>query len=164
MGQSGAQALAKHQYINLIKSYVFIGEFHHNIDEKGRLQVPAKWRSSLAEGAVVTKGFDGSLAFYSADEWKEKAEKLSKLPQSQPEARAFVRQTLAGAVDVELDKLGRVVLPQFLKQYASLSKEAVLAGLYDHFEIWSSSNWEKYQESVDANSKESVQVLKDLGV
>jgi MraZ protein len=143
---------------------VFIGEHRHSIDEKGRLQVPVKWRSKLAEGAVVTKGFDGSLKFYPLSQWQDIAEKLAKLPQSQPESRAYVRQTLAGAVDVELDKLGRLVIPGYLREYASLGKQAVLAGLYDHVEIWSERRWEDYQGGIDRDSESFTQTLKEIGV
>lgn len=143
---------------------MFIGEHSHSIDEKGRLQVPVKWRSKLAGGAVVTKGFDGSLKFYPAEKWGEIAAKLAQLPQSQPQARAFVRQTLAGAVDVELDKLGRVLLPPYLREYASLSKHAVLAGLHDHVEIWSADTWKKYQNGIDTESDDYYQTLKDIGI
>ena len=134
------------------KATMFIGEYHHNIDEKGRLQVPTKWRSSLEGGAVVTKGFDGSLKCYPLAAWSETAEKLSKLPQSQPEIRAYVRQTLAGAVDEELDKLGRLNLPGLLRQFAGMKKETVLAGLHDHFEIWEAGAWDAYLAGLDADN------------
>lgn len=141
---------------------MFIGEYRHNLDDKGRLQVPVKWRSQLAGGAVITKGFDGSLRFYPALKWQEIAEKLAQLPQSQPDARAYVRQTLAGAVDVELDKLGRVVLPVYLRAYASLSKPIVLAGLYDHIEIWDETTWASYVERID--QEKFSKTLQDLGI
>jgi MraZ protein len=143
---------------------VFIGEYHHNIDEKGRVQVPAKWRSRLAEGAVVTKGFDGSLNLYPLSVWSEIAEKLAALPQSQPSVRAYVRQTLAGAVDVEVDKLGRIVVPPLLKGYANLKKGLVLAGLHDHIELWDASTWETYVQSIDGNSPELAATLQGLGL
>lgn len=144
---------------------MFIGEHRHSIDEKGRLQVPAKWRSRLAaEGAVITKGFDGSLNLYPLPIWEEIAEKLAALPQSQPEARAYARQVLAGAVDVELDKLGRIVVPQYLRSHGQLTKQVVLAGLHDHVEIWDEKAWEKYMGSVDQNDPTFNQVLQELGI
>jgi MraZ protein len=143
---------------------MFIGEYHHTQDDKGRVQMPAKWRSQLAGGAVVTKGFDGSLTVYPSAVWAVKAEKLSALPQSQAGARAFVRQTLAGAFDVEIDKMGRWVIPGYLREFAGLSKNVVLAGLYDHIEIWSQSAWQHYQSSVDSNSPEYTATLKELGI
>ena len=143
---------------------MFIGEHRHSIDEKGRLQLPVKWRSLLAEGAVVTKGFDGSLTFYPLEAWKEIAAKLSLLPQSQPEARAYVRQTLAGAVDVELDKLGRVVIPAYLREYANLKKATVLAGLNDHIEVWQEEAWNAYVQSIDQAKPAFSQTLTELGI
>lgn len=124
-----------------------------------------KWRSKLAaEGAVITKGFDGSLKLYPATVWQGIAEKLANLPQSQPQARAYVRQTLAGAVDVEFDKLGRLLVPGFLREYASLEKEAVLAGLHDHIELWSDVAWSTYMKNIDQDSSEFNQTLQDLGI
>ena len=143
---------------------MFIGEHRHSIDEKGRLQLPVKWRSVLAEGAVITKGFDGSLAFYPLSVWKEIAAKLSLLPQSQPEARAYVRQTLAGAVDVELDKLGRVVVPGYLRDYANLKKATVLAGLNDHIEVWEEAAWNTYVSSINQEGASFTQTLTELGI
>lgn len=143
---------------------MFIGEHRHSIDEKGRLQVPAKWRGQLAGGAVVTKGFDGSLKLYPVALWEELAANLSKLPQSQPASRAFVRQTLAGAVDLEPDKLGRFVIPQFLRQFASLGKETLLAGLADHIEIWDVKAWEQYQSKIDPTASDYIQTLTDIGI
>ena len=143
---------------------MFIGEHNHSIDEKGRLQVPGKWRSKLAEGAVITKGFDGSLKFYPVAEWQGIAEKLSALPQSEPSARAYVRQTLAGAVDVELDKLGRVIIPQYLRQYAHLNKQVTLAGLHNHIEVWDQEKWNRYQSGIDQESDSYTQTLKEIGI
>jgi len=143
---------------------MFIGEYHHTIDEKGRVQIPVKWRSRLAEGAVVTKGFDGSLKCYPLAEWQEIAAKLAELPQSQPNVSAYVRQTLAGAVDVELDKLGRIVLPGLLRQFASLKKQVVLAGLNNHLELWDSTTWEQYVNAIDQTTPEFGQALQDMGI
>ena len=143
---------------------MFIGEHQHSIDEKGRLQVPVKWRSKLAEGAVITKGFDGSLKLYPSAVWARIAEKLAGLPQSQKAARAFVRQTLAGAVDVELDKSGRIVVPSYLRQFAGLNKQTVLAGLHDHVEVWDASTWSTYQDGIDQNSDEFQATLRDIGI
>ena len=143
---------------------MFIGEYRHNMDDKGRVQVPSKWRSKLAGGAVITKGFDGSLTVYPLPVWEATAAKLSALPQSQPEARAFVRQTLAGAVDVELDKLGRVLLPPYLREYAGLGKNLIIAGLHDHAEIWDETRWNAYVKGIDQQSPEYSSTLKELGI
>lgn len=143
---------------------MFIGEYRHSIDEKGRMQVPVKWRSKLAEGAVLTKGFDGSLKCYPAAVWQGIAARLAALPQSQPEARAFVRQTLAGAVDVEIDKLGRVLVPAYLRQFGNLQKQVVLAGLHDHIEVWDEATWTTYLSKIDQESPAFSETLKEMGI
>ena len=112
---------------------MFIGEFKHNIDEKGRLAIPVKFRSDLAKGAVVTRGLDDCLFVYTLEEWEKLANKLSNLPISQAKARAFARLMLAGAMDVVPDKQGRINLPEYLRQYAGLKKEVIVAGLYNRF-------------------------------
>lgn len=143
---------------------MLIGEYRHNLDDKGRLQIPAKWRPRLAEGAVITKGFDGSLALYPRTVWEEKAADLAALPQNDPKVRAFVRHTLAGAVYVEMDKLGRILLPGYLRDFSVIKKEALLAGLFDHVEIWNITNWDKQQGTYDFNSPEAIESLKESGV
>ncbi|MBU6389015.1 division/cell wall cluster transcriptional repressor MraZ [Patescibacteria group bacterium] len=143
---------------------MFIGEYHHSVDEKGRLQVPVKWRSKLAEGAVLTKGFDGSLKFYPTAVWEGIASRLAILPQSQPQARAYIRQTLAGAVDLEVDKLGRVLLPPYLREYAGIVKQVVLAGLHDHIELWDEAAWNTYLSTIDQESPAFSQTLKEMGI
>ena len=163
MDRSGAKWSGK-TFHTVTKRYMFIGEHRHSIDDKGRLQVPVKWRSKLAEGAVITRGFDGSLKFYPLTVWQEIAEKLAHLPSSQPNARAFVRQTLAGAVDVELDKLGRMVVPGYLRQYAGLTKPVVMAGLHDHIEIWDEKAWETYVNAIDQTTPAFSQALTEMGI
>lgn len=144
---------------------MFIGQHQHSIDEKGRLQLPVKWRSKLAaDGAVITKGFDGSLTVYPMTVWEGIAAKLAALPQSQPEVRAYVRLILASAVDVELDSSGRVVIPQYLRQYAHVGKQTILAGLNDRIEIWDNQAWEAYQNGIDQESKEFQETLKEIGI
>ncbi len=115
---------------------MFIGEYQHNLDEKGRLAVPAKFRQLLTKGAVVTKGLDNCLFVYTKTEWAKLAEKLAQLPISKANTRAFGRLMLAGAMELEIDKQGRVVLPDYLRKYAGLTKKTIVAGLYNRIEIW----------------------------
>lgn len=125
--------------------------------------MPSKWRAQLAEGAVVTKGFDGSLKLYPASLWEDKAAQLISLPEGQPVARALMRQMLAGAVDCEPDKLGRFVIPAYLREYAGLGKEVILAGLANQIEIWDVKTWEEYQKKNDPTSPDNAQLLTDIG-
>jgi len=143
---------------------MFIGEYKHTIDEKGRLAVPVKFRSDLAKGAVVTRGLDNCLFLYSIEEWKKLADKLSKLPISKANTRAFARLMLAGAMDVELDKQGRIVLPEYLRKYAGVKKKVVITGLYNRLEIWDETAWEKYKEGTEKDSRNIAEALGELNV
>ncbi|MCK5122755.1 MAG: division/cell wall cluster transcriptional repressor MraZ [Candidatus Pacebacteria bacterium] len=143
---------------------MFIGEYNHNLDSKGRLAVPVKFRDDLKKGVVITKGLDGCLFLYTMSEWKILAEKLSKLPISQSNTRAFARLMLAGAMDVQVDKQGRVVLPDYLRKYASLKKKIIIGGLYNRLEIWDENNWEKYKNKTEKESGDIAEKLGELGV
>lgn len=143
---------------------MFIGEFHHTLDDKGRMSIPVKFRADLAQGAVVTRGLDHSLFLYPKDEWQKLAEKLAALPFGQADTRAFARLMLAGAMEVEIDKSGRVLLPEYLRQYAGLSKDTVVAGLYNRIEIWDEATWKDYAAKTEAEGNAIAERLHDLGV
>jgi len=143
---------------------MFIGEYKHNIDGKGRLAVPAKFRNKLKDGAVVTRGLDNCLFLYPKEQWDQIAKKLAELPISQAKARAFSRLMLAGAMDVELDSQGRITLPEYLRNYATLSKKAVVAGLYDRLEIWNEEAWDSYKKGAEEESTEIAEAMSGLGV
>lgn len=143
---------------------MFIGEYSHNLDDKGRVAVPSKFRIRLNKGAVVTRGIDNCLFLYTKDEWQKLAEKLAALPISQANNRAFARLMLAGAMDVELDKQGRIILPEYLRQFAQIKKEVVIAGLYDRLEIWDQVIWNKYKIQTESQSSEIAERMAELGV
>jgi transcriptional regulator MraZ len=143
---------------------MFIGEYQHNIDEKGRLAIPAKFRVKLEKGAVVTRGLDNCLFLYTAEEWQKLAQKLATLPISKANTRAFARLMLAGAMDVQLDKQGRIVLPEYLRKYASLKKKSVVTGLYNRLEIWDDATWSKYKEGTEKQSGDIAEALEGLDV
>lgn len=143
---------------------MFIGEYQHTIDSKGRLAVPAKFRVKLAKGAVVTRGLDNCLFLYPLNEWKILADRLSKLPISKSNTRAFARLMLAGAMDVFLDKQGRIVLPDYLRKYAGISKNVIIAGLYNRLEIWDETKWESYKKGTEKTSGDIAEALGELGV
>ncbi|MEA1937334.1 MAG: division/cell wall cluster transcriptional repressor MraZ [Patescibacteria group bacterium] len=143
---------------------MFIGEYNHNLDEKGRLAVPIKFRNDLKKGAVVTKGLDGCLFLYTMNEWKTLAEKLSHLPISQSGTRAFARLMLAGAMDAQIDKQGRIVIPDYLRKYAGMKKKIIVSGLYNRLEIWDENNWEKYKRKTEKESENIAEKLGELGV
>ncbi|MBI2410823.1 MAG: division/cell wall cluster transcriptional repressor MraZ [Candidatus Kerfeldbacteria bacterium] len=143
---------------------MFIGEYQHSIDEKGRLAIPVKFRAKLSGGAVVTRGLDRCLFLYPMDAWNALAEKLVKLPISQSKSRAFSRLMLAGAMDVTLDRQGRIILPEYLREYADTNKKVVVAGLYDRLEIWDEAAWKKYKTATEQESNEIAETLGELGV
>ena len=143
---------------------MFIGEYKHNIDEKGRLAVPAKFRSLLKNGAVVTKGLDDCLFLYPKDEWAKIAKKFSELPIGQAKARAFARHMLAGAMDVDFDSQGRVNLPEYLRSFANLKKTVVIAGLYDRLEIWDEMAWDTFKSGTERNSSAIAEALGEMGI
>lgn len=143
---------------------MFIGEYHHNVDEKGRIAVPVKFRLALKKGAVVTRGLDHCLFLYTKDEWQKLAGKLAALPIAKANTRAFARLMLAGAMDVDVDKQGRVVLPDYLRQYAGLKKNVVVAGLYNRMELWDGDAWQAYRRTTEKTSDAIAEALDELGV
>jgi len=143
---------------------MFIGEYSHNLDEKGRLAIPAKFRSILKKGAVVTKGLDNCLFLYSKEQWEKLAQKFASLPISQAKTRAFTRHILAGAMDVDFDNQGRITLPEYLRRFSGLKKKTIIAGLYNHLEIWDDEQWNKYKLATEENSNQIAEELGDLGI
>ena len=121
---------------------MFMGEYNHTVDPKGRLIVPSKFREALGDTFVVTKGLDGCLFVYDNEEWQAFEEKLRSLPITNKEARQFARFFLAGAAEVEVDKQGRILVPNILREFAQISKDVVLIGVASRIEIWSKERFE----------------------
>ena len=121
---------------------MFMGEYNHTLDEKGRLIIPSKFREGLGHEFVITKGMDGCLFGFPMDEWENFEEKLKSLPMTNKEARQFVRFFLAGAADIEPDKSGRMLIPNNLREYAGITREVVLIGVGGRIEIWSRENYD----------------------
>ncbi len=143
---------------------MFIGEYSHNIDNKGRFAIPAKFRILLEDGAVVTKGLDNCLFLYTKKQWEIMAEKFSKLPVAQAKARAFARLMLAGAMQVEFDAQGRITVPEYLRKFAGLKKEVVVAGLSDRLEIWDKAEWNKYKLISEKDSNDIAESMGEMGI
>lgn len=142
---------------------MLIGEYTHSLDPKKRLSVPAKLRRVLGKGAVITRGLDACLFVFPVPQWRTLAEKLSALPISQSDSRSFSRLLLSGAMEVTFDQLGRILVPDYLKQYANLKHEVVVAGMYTRLELWDSRTWSAYKEKMEKRSDEIAQKLGDLG-
>ena len=143
---------------------MFIGEYNHNLDAKGRIAVPAKFRNELSAGAIVTRGLDKCLFVFNAKDWEALAQKLIALPLAQANSRAFSRLMLAGAADCELDGQGRILLPEYLRKYAGLKKETTVAGLYNRIEIWDAEIWSAYKEKTESSSDEIAEKMGELGI
>ena len=143
---------------------MFIGEYSHSIDSKKRLAVPAKFRNELKNKIVVTRGLDKCLFIYPMKVWGDLANKLGNLPVGESGTRSFTRLMLAGAVDVEVDKQGRILIPDYLKKYAGFQKNVVIAGLYNRLEIWDEKKWNEYKKNAEKNSDEIAEQLGKLGV
>lgn len=143
---------------------MFIGTYYHTIDTKGRLIIPAKLRDELGEQFVVTRGLDGCLSIYAMDEWEALAAKIHALPLTSQKARQFSRFILAGAAECELDKMGRILLPQVLRQAAGLDKEVVLIGVGSRVEIWDRDKWTEANAFDDDEMAENLDGLEELGI
>ena len=143
---------------------MFIGEYHHTLDDKGRVSIPVKFRADLAQGAVVTRGLDRSLFLYTKAEWDRLAQKLAALPLGQADTRAFARLMLAGAMEAEIDASGRVVIPPYLRTYAGLTKNIVLTGLHNRVELWDEQTWDTYRTKTEADGDAIAERLGEYGV
>lgn len=141
----------------------FIGEYKHNLDEKGRLALPVKFRKQM-RGAIITRGLDKCLFVFNKNEWEILAKKLIALPLAQANSRAFVRLMLAGAMETPLDRQGRILVPDYLRKYADLKKQAVIAGLYNRIEVWSETVWQRYKTKTESASDEIAEKLSELGI
>jgi MraZ protein len=143
---------------------MFIGEYSHSIDLKKRLAVPSKFRAELKNKVVITRGLDKCLFIYPVKVWTELANKLGTMPVGESNTRSFVRLMLAGAVDVEVDGQGRILVPDYLKKYAGLAKNVIIAGLYNRLEIWDEKKWNEYKNKAEKNTDEIAEQLGKLGV
>ncbi len=143
---------------------MFMGEFQHNIDTKGRIIVPSKFRDELQDGFVLTRGLDQCLFAYPMNEWKLLEEKLKKLPLTKKDARAFTRFFLSGAVECEVDKQGRINIPPPLRKHALLDKECVVIGVSNRIEFWSKDQWETYFEASEESFSEIAENMLDFDI
>ena len=142
---------------------MLIGEYHYNLDEKKRLLLPAKIRKDLGKKGVLTKGLEGCLFLYPKKEWEKLVKKISDLPLGKKETRHFQRMLLAGAVEVPLDKQGRILIPDYLKKYADLGKKVVIVGVHTHLEIWAEEKWKEYQKKCEKEMEEFAEKLSEIG-
>lgn len=143
---------------------MFMGEYQHTVDAKGRIIVPSKFRDELGEHFVVTKGLDKCLFAYPQSEWKVFEDKLKQLPITNADARKFVRYFFAGAVECELDNQGRIILPVNLREYAGLKKDVVSIGVNNRVEVWNKISWEEYNCEENYVDSDLAAKMADLGI
>ncbi len=142
---------------------MFMGEYSHTIDAKGRIIVPAKFRESLGDNFVVTKGLDNCLFVYTSEDWRKFEEKLRTLPLTNKDARKFTRFFLAGAAEMEIDKHGRILIPSVLREFAALEKDVVLVGVGSRIEIWDKARWNESISIYDDDMEEVAENMESLG-
>lgn len=143
---------------------MFMGEYQHNMDTKGRVIIPAKFRDNLGEKFVATRGLDNCLFVYPMNEWSVLENKLTSLPLTSKNARTFVRFFFSGATECELDKLGRISIPANLRDYADLSKETIIIGLANRIELWSKDRWDKYLDDAEDSYEDIAAAMEELGI
>jgi len=143
---------------------MFIGEYTYTIDSKRRVAIPSKFRKDLGKKAIITRGLDNCLVLYPEQEWGKLAQKLQDLPAAKGDARGFVRILLSGAVDVSFDKLGRILIPDYLKSYASLKKNISIIGLGNRIEVWDEKKWRDYKTKTETKVEDIAERLEELGI
>lgn len=143
---------------------MLIGEYTHTIDPKKRLSLPSKFRKELGKKIVVTRGLDNCLFIYSAREWEKVSKKLGELPMGQADTRGFNRFILSGAIEVAIDSLGRILIPDFLRDFASLKDKVVLTGVQNRIEIWNEKKWDEYKSKIERNADNMAEKLGEIGI
>lgn len=143
---------------------MLIGEFKHNVDTKGRLIMPAKFREELGNSFILTRGLDGCLFGYPMEQWEILQEKLKQLPLSKKDARSFVRFFYSAAVEAEVDKQGRINIPNTLLEHAKIEKECRIIGVSERIEIWSNAKWEEFAESAEDSFEDIAESMIDFGL
>ena len=143
---------------------MLIGEYTHTLDSKKRLSLPSRWRKELGKKLVVTRGLDNCLFVYPLREWQKITDKVGQLPLGQADTRSFNRFFLSGAVEVEVDKIGRILVPDFLKKFAVLKTKVVLAGIHDRVEIWDEKKWNEYKKKIEGSADSLAENLGSIGV
>ena len=143
---------------------MLIGEYSHNMDAKGRIIMPAKFRDEIGPVFVLTRGLDGCLFGYPMEQWEILQEKMKQLPLSKKDARSFVRFFYSAAIAAEVDKQGRINIPQTLKDYAKIEKECRIVGVSDRIEIWSNAKWEEFAEAAEESFEDIAENMIDFGL
>lgn len=142
---------------------MFTGEYRHTVDEKGRLAIPARFRSQLEGGAVLSRWIDGCLAIHTRNGWAALEQKVANVPLTDPAGRLFERQIFAGALEADMDKQGRVLVPAYLREEMGIGSEALVIGVRDHGEIWAPDRWSRYRKAMD-DPAAFAEAIRGLGI
>lgn len=143
---------------------MFLGEFEHTIDDKGRVAVPARFREALGEGLILTRGFERCLQAFPRAYWNQLSEKINALSIGSEQARALRRLLFSTAAEAEVDRQGRILIPQNLREYAGLAEQAVITGMDTYFELWSTERWSEMLTKIDSSGVDIAQQLASLGI
>lgn len=143
---------------------MLIGEYVHTLDDKKRVSLPAKFRKEVGKKVVITNGLDKCLFVYTIAQWEKVAQKLAELPMGRADTRGFNRFMLAGAVEADVDSLGRVLIPDFLKDFAELKSKVVVTGVHDRIEIWNEKMWAEYKANIGKQADVLAEKLGEIGV
>jgi MraZ protein len=143
---------------------MLIGEYTHTLDPKKRLSMPSKFRKELGKKIVVTRGLDNCLFVYPLKEWQKISEKLSGLPMGQADTRGFGRFMLSGAVEVDVDGAGRILIPDFLKDFAGLKNKVIVAGMHTRIEVWNEADWSEYKGRIEKKADQMAEKLGEIGI
>jgi len=152
------------KYAKLWIKHMLLGEFKHNLDSKNRLTIPARLRLELGEKPILTRGLDNCLFIYPHRDWELFMEKLNKLPMGQAKARNFKRFILSGACEIEIDEMGRALIPEPLKKYSGITKEVIIIGVGDRIELWNEDVWNKYIAEAEKASGDIAEGLSEFGI
>jgi MraZ protein len=143
---------------------VFLGEFEHTIDDKGRVAIPARFREELGERFVLTRGFEQCLQAFPRTMWDDLSEKVNRLPLASAQARSLRRILFSPAAEVEIDRQGRILIPQGLREYAGLAEEVLITGMNTYFELWSGERWRALQDELSGSGAAIAEHMADLGI
>jgi MraZ protein len=143
---------------------MLLGEYKHVLDDKNRVSLPAKFRKELGKKIIISRGLDRCLSIYSLSEWKKFSDNLSALPFNQSDSRAFTRFMVSGAEEVDIDSAGRILIPDFLKQYGNLGSKIIVAGVRNRLELWNEDTWSAYTKKVEKNVETLAEGLNQLGM
>jgi MraZ protein len=142
---------------------MLIGEYKHTLDDKKRISLPSKFRREVGKKVVVTRGLDGCLFLYPIKEWQEISKKIGELGMGQADRRGFNRFMLAGASEIDVDSVGRILIPEHLRSFASITSKVVFAGVYNRVEVWNEDSWESYKDKVVKGADDMAEKLGDVG-